>query len=802
MTTSGTAKLTRLMAALVVLVTTVLVSAGSAAAPTPAVSPPPDKLEFYKDLARAIGSAQGRILFTFGGGIWRSHLGASDIYWNVADGTVATTTFDYQLGALRSAEVTFRPEVHVSYQSPQGVSGALSSITYDSDGDILKWDFKPDNAKAANPGGIIYLKRHLEFARTPEATFRGLPFKGSSDTARCDASGKSCVKQPMLQRVRVFSKGENQPGLHVAMKDNSTLHLSRSTAGHGADNFVVVNSPSEFEFDNVDYDVIAETLEGELVKFHATLGAGHIAATTIDLRLTTGARLDLGNLQFSRRPNAVLSIEANGEIKGSLGAGSHIIFATAADPQGRYTELALASGTASLIGTHLHVSPAGDVGFDCDSGSTLELALAPSRLAFGNGSLALSQGTLTFIASRAKWSTSADPIVAGKLDLNATVSGGRATFGYGTSLKVVSGKVSATGLNVSTLGTPLITGKIADADLLLDAGSTIGVRSGLTLETDVGSSVRANNPDFPLEFIAGDSFPIGVLAADIRFKTLRNATLGWFALNDGRANLALRRRPMDVISGNLDATGTLMFDIEGQTRTLPLQLANGTFYESPGRSPSFDGYVSTTVPAGTSLDFRTPYERVGNTKERHFSILFRIGLVHDVQLKNVPVSFNGQSVKLAFNAKPTLRVTLPTGCGAVDDYDQPERGCKPINDQHDDVKGTQEAFTDEYLPFPLTCRYHLNLKPASYDVPAEVSATANDNTHGFDLSVKALQVPDVGWVDDGCAMEKVVGDVLSALARWTHAPVKDELKHGVSAFVDYLIRQLLIDRSTRSWHVK
>lgn len=668
----------------------------------------------------------------------------------------------------------------------------MTRVSYNGDGDILDWDLRQDNSKAVDLGGTVKLKRHLEFARTPDRLFLALPFRGADSAMQCqDETGTSCPnKKPMIYRVRLYSR-QGQPGLAVALKNNYTIY------------FVTVQSPSGFEFDNVEYNVGSSTVSGEMKNFEASLLNGKISSGNLNLRLELGTKLRMANVRFSRAEDRTGTVSANGSIEGGVGTGSEIAITDTGD---NFTKLSLQSGRVSLIWLQLDVG--GDRGtvLAVENGSTLNATILGSRLGFGaHGVLMLSQGSVTLEIDHGVWKSGEHPDVSGLLSLKTiTISSGQVKLNPVTTIKVTGGRVDATELKFNSLQVPVVVGRFNDVQFDVERKSTIGVPQGVVVVTAAGGTLRSADITHPFEFVRGSEMPIGQVDFTLPFETLANAQYGKFGMVNGTLAMTLLRNVDGVITGkNISASGTVRFDISGNAYELPLQVANGTLTAEPGKDAKLDAFWTATFPGNVLFEMTTPFEKVPDKDERHFPVSLRIGLASDLKLENVPIKFVGRRYETSFTHALQVRVQVPAGCGEHLNPDDPFQGCKKDEDQDDQAKGNQEAFTDTFLP-PANCRFHLYLKAATYDIPATaVVATAPDGAGGFTIEFPSFQVPVVQWTTDGCSGVMAVIDAFCGAAKGICGDcICGSLQDGTAAFIRGKVRDILKHQAERSWRIK
>lgn len=744
-------------------------------------------VDFYKELAAAVHQAQGRIVLNVSEGTWRTTFKQKTVIWDVEEGTKIVVVFDYQGGALRSGEIEFRPAVHVWSPKAPSVSGRLSRVTYDSDGDLVDWDLKPDNARATNISRTLDLKRHLELSRTPDAVFLGSPIAGLSKTERCEyvskkrkGKVKNCKKTPMVTRVRINSDGEKK-GLYVQLKDNAVVNFMDEPYASN----LVFDSPSTFEFDNVNYEVDEGTISGQLVNLKAKLRSGRLASKNATIRLAQNTQVNLPTVTFSRNSDGTGSIQALGQIEGFFAANSELQLGNDTNS----SAISFADAEIKLLGVSATFRVDGSAVLAVGRGSTVSAQLATSTIQMGDGFVRVEKGGILLDIASAEWDSASRPFLTGTLAISdTTVMSGKLVLNTDTAVAIIGGKVIAKSLTVNTESTPPIQGKFDDFRVEIADSQSLQVPGGLFVQTGTDVYVEAKDPDSPLELVNKDPWPIGKVYVKGSFRQLRNSERGAFALHDGTVAVYLRRHRKGEYSGDeLAVAGDLKLKTDSFDFVIPVSLRGGKdFLTVKDGSPRAEITWSAKLPRGRFFDYESPF--IKGVKDHYdlrvFPLRLSAGLRDDVQLSQGSLVLLGPSFTASASAPATLVLDVPSGCGEKSDVDDPGKGCNP--DPNSSAENNQEVFTDT---FPA-CRFHLYIKPQRHELSSKISLTASNG--GLTLAVSELQQPTISWDSDGCAVHEIVLDALGWVSKAIGVDiVRGEMQDGVKAFIDHRVREIV-----------
>lgn len=728
------------------------------------------------------------LVLNLNSGTWRTTYQGHSLVWDIGDGTKATIKFRYTDGALREGSLVFNHAVHVWLPEASSISGTLTYVKYDNDGDVVDWDLKQDHKNPNELREVLYLKQHLELSRTPSPVFLGTPVRGMmSSVERCQYASPTrmgrlvnCTTALMLERVRVYSDNEFK-GLFVSFKKGSTLQIQDTPYTTGFE----FDTSSSVTFNNIDYDPSASVIVGDLVNLTATLQSGRIASRDVLLRVNPTSKIVLNDVKFRRDAAGHSRIQGDGVAHVTLGNGSEIVGGDSS------TDLTLDSATAELHGLSLDYGDHGVAKVALHAGTSIGATFTTSKLAFAGGAISISRGNATIEIQNAEWQSNQKRIAfAGTLrDARLVLIGGSISPNKGSNINLIGGEVNASHLNIDSNSSPMVQGIIEYAQFELAPDQRFIFPGSFTLQTGATFELLANSTLAPLQLVNNDPFPIGrfLFKGDVR--EFRNVDMGTFVVRDAKLSVALERQPDKTYYGDdLNLEGKLLLSSDRLNFSLALRLYGGArFFSLVGGVPTMKAKWSTIFPAGGFYTFESPFINPSGVDTRFFSVIVKVGLAKDLGILDRDIVFSGGSVQTRAEADTTMMIDVSGGCGEHSSPDEPWKGCKSDNDQNDSSRGNQEVFTDTFAS-PLSCRFHLYVKPKTYSTPAHVTVQLSNGK--FSFGATNIQVPTVAWDSDGCALQQAVINAVLKIFKTLGIPA-GSVQDGINSFIDQKFRDLL-----------
>ncbi len=525
---------------------------GQTAPPGPATTSPQ---AFYQSLADAIDSTQGRLLLYLNDGCWGTRVDGFPVLWRIPNNTVAEIRFHFERGTLddtEGASIEFRPNgIDVgSFINNQLTWIHVTAITYNGDGDPTSPQQLRDN---------IGLSRTFEFSTTPGDLFKANLFFNITAVSS-PGDGQGCDSNPanwgpptagtIAWRIR-FQKSQQDPGLSVRLR-RSTIFVSTPLGGgqSPADNFLNVTSPSNFEFDSIDYILRTRSLDATLRALTFTLEGGRIDAGNFTLLLgqardPAAPAIDSGlifdNVVLHSAPGSVSSVIAKGVLKAAIAAGSKIILNDdAASP----TQFSFAEGSrVSLQGFSLEIfDDHRSITVRLDHMSMFDIRVLDGRLSFGpRGGVSVGSGRiLTNVFGM--WQVGRSPIVTGTIDvLDIAAQAGQLVLTDGSTIALApGGALKATRLALKSPQSPAITGPFTVFAVKLAANQVISLLPGLSLRlSDIGTIIADDATD-PLRIDVGHAYPLGRYRIDLPYSDATYAQGMDLQLRAGRVSSQVR----------------------------------------------------------------------------------------------------------------------------------------------------------------------------------------------------------------------------------------------------------------------
>lgn len=317
-----------------------------------------------------------------------------------------------------------------------------------------------------------------------------------------------------------------------------------------------------------------------------------------------------------------------------------------------------------------------------------------------------------------------------------------------TTLKTTSGSFSADRL-VVTKDVGLI-GEFQVFEMTF-APSMFGVPDGIIAETKDGGTFSASDENGYFTLPENGGFPLGRFKFAFDFKKLSNIQNGRFEISNGRVNMprfVSSASGLDAsdgsINGLLQVKSPEMPGTPAMTFMLPFLLTNTTITKQAGSASQLGGNWSVTLPRGIVIPFTVPGGDDSDSGIRFFDIETIFTFRQDFTVAG-RIEFNGN------------RITIPeTSSTAVGSFE-----VKSGNGEHEDQafettngkKAPSQEFATKFVPAPGACRFHLYLKPRSYDTNMKIAVSFDDEglkvgIADFHTDTEAIE--DDGWERDGC----------------------------------------------------
>lgn len=699
---------------------------------------------FYRSLANAVSSARGDLEMDLAEGHWQQTVSGTRIRWLNAPNTLVHLTFDYQNGALVSAKLRFRPEVHLwAGTSGSSFSVAIDSLRYDNYGRIVEWWIRPDNpSSAVVVASYPSMQQALELQTSPAETFIARPFARFTSPSRCSSSWSNCVpNRPMVTEVRFRNHGTGS-GLAIQFRPNATIRFSRSGGGR-FDNFVTVRSGSGVSLDHVRYDVASREVQGHLLDLTLDAQAGEINSTDLRFIMRPGAGVRFNDIRFARDASGIFINADLGTLTFDAGAGSRLGLTRGNQNN---SHLNFDNGSRLTIhGLQLGINDQRSTSVRVGAGTNVNLQIGSGQLGVGhNGFLALGPGTLnaSLIGSWDSAEPSPDTHIEIRL-LDAGVSGGVLPINGETTLTLTGGRVRSTDLRLIGRNFAGMVGTIEDLNVSIADQSTFGVPGSFRAVTGPGAQVVAATPGRPLHLFEALRHPVGTLAVTLPFRRFEPARGQSIAFRNGTLSLAMTQdRDGGVTGSGGTLEGTLEATAGGTDLTVRLELDQISLDRPSGGVARFDARVRGEVQPGFAIDYTSTWEGV-----REDVSLYPVRLT-----ARIPVATRtsegrlqavGSQVSLdSLVLTPSLAMDIPGGRGEHPEFDDPHSA----DGTHgpDEFRGWQEL-----LVIDKACNLHVYLKPASYTVAARLALRIRDGE--LDVKLSGFR-PDRGieYGRDGC----------------------------------------------------
>jgi hypothetical protein len=368
------------------------------------------------------------------------------------------------------------------------------------------------------------------------------------------------------------------------------------------------------------------------------------------------------------------------------------------------------------------------------------------------------------------WESGSRPDVTGTIDaLDLQISSGEVDLNSASRVKLASGRITSEaapgipGLQINSLETPVITGPFKSVIFNIGEDSKFRLPGNMTMVTGAGGTLIANDATSALRIEAGRNYPVGRFVASLPFKKLTNASQASLAVTDGQITLPLenfRDGSIRNIPDRMVELGGMLSVIApgGSILGAPIRITEGVVDIEPGIKQLFKGVWTADLLAGFGFDvdtsfvkgFDTDGDGQNNDDARLFPVHLRVTLNQPLSIRNVPITFDGNTVTTSVDLKPQMSVQVKKGGGKYTDGDDPGKG----TEGGDGFADWQEVFRDKYG----TSTVHLYVEPKTY------AFTANMNfafaSKGLEVSISGIDTSEsISWKKDGGDLA-VIGAIL------------------------------------------
>lgn len=729
-------------------------------------------IRLYKDLAASVQVAQGTMILNVSEGFWKTRLPSGEtVILRFAPGTKITSTFDYSSGILQNATLTINPAVHlwIKQNARAGFSASLDSIAYDGLGDPTP-HLTSDHPGTDDPNLVSKLERGLRLDRSAAAMLEGRPWNSLAPAQPCtDAGAANCSPaKPYITEVRFEKLDDAHPGLHVELKDGSTIHFSVANgAGSVFDNVLTVTGSSMLTFSQIDYTTDNQRLLAQIDDFDVQVQNGVVNSKDVGLVLQSGSRLTFQNVSLTKQGTVSTVGATSGHLTCTVAAGSRVNLTTGVlNP----SDLVFAAGSQlNLTGFSLGISDTHKTDIMIGGGSQLTVQLASARLGFGtDGFLSVGSGALNAIVD-GDWDSSA--IDGPRADLritlvDATLDGGIFDLNADSHLKLTSGSLKATNLEFKGFQFSGFSGTVSHLSVALSEGDTFGVPGGLQITTGPGATLVAATPEDPLVFTPGAAFPTGLASMHLPFSRFVNSKIPSFALKDGVADIKLANRQDGTIVGSDGTVQGAAVMIAGNVQIgTTFNITNLSVFKSPGKTPVVRGDFTGSLGSIDMTYTSSPiYHTPGHDNLRIYPLTAEMKVAGSTAIPPSKIVFDDSGLALTSAGGGSINIPLrgqlivPPGRGEhqqPDDDDSTADGTHgPDQDQH-----RQEIVTDTFV-----CRIHLYAIADTYNITAQLNLSAHNGVVTL-AATNFVTDRAVGFDRDGCdgAIASVIGAIAGTL---------------------------------------
>jgi hypothetical protein len=120
------------------------------------------------------------------------------------------------------------------------------------------------------------------------------------------------------------------------------------------------------------------------------------------------------------------------------------------------------------------------------------------------------------------------------------------------------------------------------------------------------------------------------------------------------------------------------------TLAIPVSVSEGLVEIIPGQKKRFSGVWTANIAAGFGVDIKSPFIRdididgdgELNADARVFPLNLRVTLAQNLNIRNIPITFEGNVVKTSVTLEPTMFLQIKEGGGEYNDPNNPDAGTK------------------------------------------------------------------------------------------------------------------------------
>jgi hypothetical protein len=573
----------------------------------------------YESIAKGIYTAKGRAFLDLEKGKWQTTVGntpstQSRVLWEVREATLARTDFDYALGALQSASAEFHPAIAVTIRKgTKCLSYDINRIRYTNVGRLLPpsidgpnpdWVRNSACSDITNLGGE--LAKHLEFSASPSKLFLGNAFAGSRENPDpirpVSSSGVPGEPRPMITRIQFFpavDHGVELPALEVQFRDATSLRLGRNS-------FVSLKGGSGFKFERLNYDVVNKAAEGTLHTlvlnlFSAKFESGNTKLIIEPNSPAEPALLEISNVTFY--PNDRKVELTNGNVVTAISDGTQLMVD---DVNARQSYLRFRSGRAIFRDFSATVYDNQAESFGFRDAVVSNVFITKGQLSLAQDQFLIFQNThLEGRLNSCRWGPGGSLFSANLTRFGGDIIGGELKPNPQSLIKLASGFVNTTNLNIDGMAPQRVSGEFDDLRFTLAPDSLLAIPGKLEVTPRPGATFVAATAVNPLIMSPLKNGPAGVLEVNLQAEKIKATLgkLGSFTAQEGELQGSFTFAPDEALKGRI--------------ARLVLDHAAGTF-----RMNSVTNLVGVTngVLKGSDLKIGGPFGLTGAFDEISFNV--------------------------------------------------------------------------------------------------------------------------------------------------------------------------------------
>lgn len=644
---------------------------------------------FYESIVQNVESSEGRFVLYLNSGEWNTTVEKKKYVINTEKNSTVSpkisVIFRYAQNKLQYVKIDFMPAIHVAYYDKRCASLGISSLMYNSDGDVVDQKSKWDNDACKDPN-VQKIFNLFEFSTEFDKLALGKPFPSLKGLHNINEREDGFI--PLIYRVRFLPNENENKALQVILKDGATIFFQRETT---QTNFVKVKSPSFFNFKKIDYNLNSDELEGELEKFEVYSERGQINNKNCFFNFGANSEIKLASIRFKKSKDESYVSAESGTIKCSLAKGTFLVLYN----QPRANKILFDDGSsADLIGFRMEFDDnmkSSNIQFD--NGSIFKIKVEDGILAFGD------KGYLKIVNSDVQanlscvFPSSGKPNVSGILTtFDVTISSGEFVPNDETSLLLGNGTVRANSLTLNSTQKPFVTGTLEKFDVTILENSTFNIPNGFNSLLAPGGFIKMNNPASPIKIDIGNDYPYGEIEVNLPYKTFDNGLNKDFTLRDGKINGKIEHKPTGAIIGkDINIDGNLFFsmpsEIGGGIAKMNVSINDGSLVKNTNQKPSFNGFLSCTIPSENKIKYITP-RMTPDDRTIVFPTTLNVSFAAPITINREPFTIDGNIVKVNFSKNIAVNVNIPAGCG---EHDIDKGDLCPSDKGPDDRKNWQEV---------------------------------------------------------------------------------------------------------------